>query len=193
MKTAKYLALDTETGGLSQHKPSLLSLYLLALDEDFNLVDDLELRVKPDDGVYKVTAEALGINKINLVEHNDIAFTYKEARDIIRKFLNTINREGKNKLEPIGQNVAFDIQFMQQEWGLGIKSETWNKYVSYRVLDTGVIARYLQKQGKIPATVKGSLGSLVKHYDIQIEDYLLHTARWDTYACVEVLRRMLDE
>lgn len=82
----KYIVIDTETGGIGRDV-SLLSAYFGVLDENFNLLDELELFVRPDNHIYQVTAEALGINKINLVEHEKKAVTYKEAGTKLFNFI----------------------------------------------------------------------------------------------------------
>ena len=79
--SVKYLIIDTETGGLVEHDPSLLSLYAYLTDSKLNYLDDIELKIKPDDEVYRVNPYALNINKINLVEHNKIAITESEAKN----------------------------------------------------------------------------------------------------------------
>lgn len=190
---AKYLALDNETGGLAHHYPSLLSTYLLALDENFNTVAELDLLVKPEDGVYAVTAEALNVNKINLIEHDKIAITEREAKTAIKNFLYKLNPDGKDKLVPIGHNVYFDIAFLTRSYGLDLNPGTWNKYVSYRVLDTGTIAAFLKASSKMPEDLKGSLGALADYYNIEFPEKYRHTAKGDTLATVEVLKRMLNE
>jgi hypothetical protein len=39
-------------GGLEREKYSLLSVYLMATDDKFNVIGDLYLYLKPDDGIY---------------------------------------------------------------------------------------------------------------------------------------------
>lgn len=82
---SKYLALDCETGGLEG--TSLLSLYCGVYDESFTLLDELELFLRPKDHIYHVTAEGLGINKIDLVEHEKKAIPYTEGGTLLYDFI----------------------------------------------------------------------------------------------------------
>lgn len=233
----KYLVLDTETGGIGP-EVSLLSAYFRVLDENLNLLDELELFLKPNDGLYKVTAEALGINKIDLVEHEKKAITYREGGTKLFDFLqrNSMNikyfiPEGtdikdianlrkitessgrymsvdrteaikanwnliKNisstiestieKLEPLGHNVAFDIIKIKDNL---ISEGSWLKYVSYRLLDTGVIGNYLKKTGRIPKEISGSLGSYCDHF--KVDKTKAHDAKGDVIMTIEVFKEML--
>lgn len=73
-----YLFFDCETGGIGPDY-SLLTCYLLVTDNQFNVIDDLYLYLKPDDGIFKVCAEALNVNRIDLKVHGTKAITYKEG------------------------------------------------------------------------------------------------------------------
>lgn len=182
----KYLALDIETGGIGTDK-SLLTAYFQVLDESFNVVDELDLRVKPDDGVYRITAEALGINKINLVEHDAVAISQSAAGGFLRAFLlKAVPKEGQ-RLIPIGHGVAFDLQFIHAHL---LGKETFQKYTSYRLLDTAAIGQFLKLLLLVPETVSGSLGSFVEFYSIPPGAY--HTAKGDTEMTIAVLKAMMQ-
>lgn len=190
---AKYIALDLESGGIG-HDKSLLTAYIAVLDEDLNPFDStstcgyitvpLDLKMKPDDGVYKVEAEALAINKIDILSHDREAITYKEAAKKIFEYLEQVNPGGKEKLIPLGHNVAFDIQFLTAHT---LSKKTWDKYVSYRTLDTGTIGQYLIAKSDLP-DMKASLGEIAKHYGVR---FAAHTAKGDTEACIEIMKKML--
>ena len=203
----KYLVTDVETGGLKG--TSLLSAYFGVLDENLNLLDELELFVRPDNHQYVVTAEALGINKINLIEHEKKAITYKEAGTKLFNFLEVNSSfpkymipEGSDitklklndhqigwgieKLEPLGHNVSFDIIRIKEDL---ISEGSWLKFVSYRLMDTGGIGNFLKKQGKIPKEISGSLSSYATHFGV---DYTgAHDAKCDCQITVAVFKEML--
>jgi hypothetical protein len=82
----RYIVLDTETGGVTLDT-SLLTAFFAILNEDFEVTDELYLRVKPDDGIYRTTARALEINGINLISHDAVAITLREARTPLYEFL----------------------------------------------------------------------------------------------------------
>lgn len=181
----KYIALDTETGGITLDT-SLLTAYFVVLDEKFKVVDELNLVVKPDDGNYVVNAQALNVNKINLVEHDKVALPYKAAKPFLYKFLE-LNYQGE-KLIPIGHGLAFDIVRLKQDL---IGQGSWENFVSYRTLDTSIVAQFLRAAGLFPDDVSGSLGSLVSYFKLPpVGD--MHDARVDTLQTVSVLQALLN-
>lgn len=183
-----YIALDTETGGIGP-EVSLLTAYFAVLDENMNIMDELDLAIKPDDNVYHVTAEALNINKINLVEHQAKAITRGKAGELFREFLiknAPVSTSQDNRLIPLGHNVAFDLEKVYQN--ILNKSEA-QKFISYRTLDTGSTGRFLITAGLIPATVSGSLGSYVKHFGVPQRE--AHTARGDVEMTVDLMKAMI--
>lgn len=182
-----YLPMDNETGGLAEDV-SLLSTYLEVVDEKFNVVDSLELYVKPNDGVYRVEAEGLDVNKINLIQHDKVAITYSEAGQLLRNFLVKNSQDGKIKLIPVGKNVQFDVNGLQKHL-LGKK--TMDKYVSYRLIDITGIAMGLQIKGKLPPDLGLSLGSLVQYFGIVLAGNA-HEAKYDTQVTMLVWKKLLD-
>lgn len=177
----KYIVLDVETGGIGLGT-SLLTAYFAVFDENFNLTDSLYLYLKPEDDRYVVTAEALGVNGINLIEHQKRAMTYKDAKPLLYNFLKN-NHQGE-KLIPIGHGIVFDIVRVKEYL---ISSGSWESFVSYRTLDTSSVARFLNAAGCIPDSVSGSLGSLVKHFNLPSLGEL-HDAKTDALQTVEVLK-----
>lgn len=181
----KYLALDTETGGFEG--TSLLTAYFAVYNEDFEVLDDLLLEMKPKDGKYVVTAEALRINGIDLKQHDQRAITYEDAGTKLYNFLKGNSLLGAEKLIPVGHNVQFDIQKIIE---FLISKHSWQQFVSYRTLDTGVIARACIQAGLIPPSVSGSLGSIAEHFGMDTSQ--AHTADYDVYMTVRCLEHMLE-
>ena len=184
-RLAKYIALDVESGGLDNAK-TLLTAYFITLDEDMNPIDELDLKIKPDDGVYHLSAEALAVNGINIVEHDRVAITAGTAASLIFQFLANNNKDGKIKLIPVGHNVVFDIEFVCAHT---LSKKSWNKFCGYRVLDTGTVSQFLMEKGDLPK-MSASLGVIAKHYGIEFE---AHTAKGDTLATVAVMKKMLGK
>jgi DNA polymerase III epsilon subunit-like protein len=180
-----YIALDVETGGIGEDK-SLLTAYLAILDQNLDVLDELDLLTKPDDGTYVVQGEALRINGIDLAKHDLAAMSCKDASTKLYEFLNKNNPGGAIKLIPVGHNVAFDIKFLCAHT---LSKKSWDKFCGYRTLDTGTISMFLMKTGKIPE-MSASLGSLAKYCGIEFE---AHTAKGDTLATVGVLREFLKK
>ena len=206
-----YLALDTETGGLGD-KISILTAYFTILDKDFKIIKELDLKLMPNDGIYIVQGEGLRINKINLAEHDLFAQTYGKCGTLLYDFLNRyynevtkqdrlvsgITDEGVvipvncpitleyERLIPIGHNVSMDIRKIKE---FLISPANWEKYVSYRCLDTCSIAQFLRMNGKLPKDLACSTDSLITHFNIKVEG-VLHEAKYDTLCGVEILKEL---
>lgn len=179
------LVLDTETGGLTSDY-SLLTFHGMLVDQNYNVVSELSLKVKPSDGIYKVCAGALNVNKINLVEHDKGAIPYAEAGMQIKNWI--WSHAAGSTIVPCGQNVQGDISIIKKHL-----LPDWDKYVSHRFIDTLPISMFLKFNNKIPSNTRCSLSSLVKHYGIDISEDSLHDARMDCYATLEVLKKMSSE
>jgi len=179
-----YIAIDTETGGLGD-EVSLLTLYLGVLDQHFKLIAELDLCVKPNDGLYHIQPHALTINNIDLVAHDKVAITYDQAATKIYEFLNKVNNGGAIKLIPIGHNVAFDIRFLCQKT---LSKKTWDKFVGYRCLDTGTIGRFMMEANLMPMQ-NASLGDIASYFGVTFQ---AHTAKGDALASMEVMKKMID-
>jgi DNA polymerase III epsilon subunit-like protein len=143
-----YLFMDTETGGLTpQH--SLLTVSCIVVDEQFNIVrlptdnPGLYLRIRHDE--YALTAGALAVNKINLVEHNEKGVKIADAADMLLDFVSRARAvTNKKRLIPAGHNVGFDVQFIRANL---LTDTQWNEYFTYPFLDTSAIARFLNSAG----------------------------------------------
>jgi DNA polymerase III alpha subunit (gram-positive type) len=182
----RMMAFDLETGGLTEDK-SILTAYFVVFDEDFNILDEMDLRIKPDNGApYIVTAQALQVNGINLVEHDKEAITMTEAKRKLYDFLKKNSDNGAIKLIPVGQNIYFDISFLNSQM---LNANNWKHFVSYHVLDTAGIAVLFKIAGIIPKENKTRLTELVKLFNVTLDN--AHTAKGDTFACVHVLKQMI--
>lgn len=174
--------MDTETGGLS-NDCSLLTAYFLVLDSNLNKIDDLHLSIKESNGIYKVTSNALKVNNINLIEHEQHSISKELATTTLREFLKTYNRT--NKLIPIGHNVTFDLEKITHHL---IPKDELNQYLCYRVIDTAIIGRFLILSNLLP-NIKGSLGSFSEYF--KTTKYTLHSADGDVKTCIDVLKEMV--
>ncbi len=185
-----YLFLDDEMGGLEKEKYSLLTVYLMATDDNFNVIGDLYLYLKPDDGIYRVCAEAMNVNKINLVQHDTRALPYKEGATKLYKWLQGLTDDGKTKAIVVGHGVYGDVDcIVHHLMSLG----SWEKFTSYRKLDTSVVCRFLRACNLFPDDVSGSLTSLARHFKIDIDENCTHDAKYDTeitYNVFLALRKM---
>lgn len=189
-----YIALDAEMGGIDL-KYSLLTVYFRVLNEEFQFVDELYLRLKPDNGEYIVSARGMEVNQINLVDHDKIAITYTDGKDVIRKWLYGISKlPNYKRMSPIGHQFDGDLRHI---WDKIMPREKWEAYVSYRKRDTSSIAEALRDSGIIPSNVmgeegvSGSLSSLAEFFKVS-PDGNLHDAKVDTILTIEVYKKMVN-
>lgn len=183
----KYIAIDTETGGIS-NDTSLLTVYALILNDQLIPQDELYLYLKPKHKIYHVEVEALIVNGINLIEHDKIAITKSDGGQLFRDFLIRNNPNGTDKFIPIGQNIFFDLDKIYTH--LLDKKEA-EKYISYRLIDTGCNTQFLKTMGLIPDEVSGGLQSMVKHYGIT--QLPAHDAKNDVLMTIEVLKAQIEQ
>lgn len=187
----RYLAFDVETGGLYPDKASLLTAYFAILDENFNAIDELEFQIKNDspNDLYHISAKALEINKIDLVQLQSQGITKDLARLKLVDFISKHSESGKIRLTPLGHNVGFDIGFVNAHL---VGKETWDRYVGYHLADTGAFAVLLQIKGKIPENHPFNLASLCKFFNINVETSRAHSAKYDTVLATMLLQAMLQ-
>jgi len=173
----KILFIDTETGGLDATKHSLLTI-ALAVYSHGNILAEQEYIVKYKE--YVVTAKALEVNKINLVEHDSIATESSIVVQQIQMYIHRNFREDE-KVIIAGHNIEFDNGFLTQLFEN--ENEQWSKLVSHRKLDTCSLMNYLMVTGKIDIK-SASLESSIKHFEIETK--ARHTAEDDVRATIKL-------
>ena len=182
----RFLGTDSEAGGIGDNT-SLLTAYFVALDNNFNTIDDLYLRVKPADCIYNVTAEGLEINGINIVEHNKLADTPDVCMQKLIDFVKLHSDQGRDRLVPIGHNVAFDIRRYKLQ--ILRRPAQIDKYVDHRCIDTCAVARFLQLTNKLPSKMSISLDELSRFFKIPKPE--IHDAKTDTHVSISVLKEFI--
>lgn len=184
-----YLLFDTETGGIPD-ECSLLTAYfgLFKYENDtMTQIDELNLAIKPDNGLYVTTVEGLSVNQIDLVKHDKIAIFQKKAGTLLYDKLRTWYTDNKfNKLIPVGHNVAFDIRRAKTNL---VSTGSWDQFVSYRVLDTCTIAQFLRVTGKLPVDLSCSLTNLGEYFNVQVNG-VPHEAKYDVLVTAKVLENL---
>jgi hypothetical protein len=178
----RFLVLDCESGGIGKDI-SLLTAHFAICDDDWTIIDELPLAIKPKEvdetgsTIYKITASALEINKIDLIEHDKIAVTKAVAGQKLRDFLWKYKPKD-GWLIVVGKNVQGDVDWIN-EHVLG--NGEWRKYVSYKVYEMNTVIRLLKRKGKLPLDTPESLEELVKKLGFKFE---AHTAQGDVHATV---------
>ncbi len=183
-----FLALDIESGGLGP-ETSLLTAYYALLNEQFVVIDELDLKLKPEDGIYRVEGKALQINKIDLAKHDLNAITYKYGGRQLYVFLEKAYKLAGDKLIPIGHNVKMDIERSKTDL---VSEGSWDQFVSYRTLDTATITQFLKLTGRLPDSISGSLSSLVEYFKIKMPEGMSHEAKYDALVTVKALEQLID-
>jgi DNA polymerase III epsilon subunit-like protein len=185
-KMKKYISIDTETGGIGIDK-SLLTIGLACYDENLNEVAYSHLKIRPDNGIYQITAKALEINKIDLIAHQKEALTEKEGRTALYTILSDWSQNGLIKLIPIGKQIDGDLA---QIWDKLISRNSWETFVSYRKIEVSSVMIALQDAGLLP-TFKGSLTDCITYYGIK--DSGLHDALEDARMTAQVYKCMVED
>jgi DNA polymerase III epsilon subunit-like protein len=191
MTNQVYLAFDTETGGLNPKSADLLTFYGAILDENFKILEELDLKLKPNDGRLPI-AEAAALNKngINIQNHlaDPSTITYREAAaQILAMLRRHLQKKGRySNIRPLGQNVQFDIDWVQEHL---VSKDEWNSIVHYAKIDTKLCVDFLKDSNWFPSDLSG-LGTVVEY--LQLSKRNAHNAKEDTLMCVDVYKKLLE-
>jgi len=167
----KYIFLDTETGGLDPSKNALLTVGMVVQGDDGDILGTLHLNIHPED--FIVEADALLINKINMMDHLEKALSRKDAARSISAWVS--HYFGEKKPHVVGHNTSFDLGFLDQ---LFRETNTPIPY-SYRSLDTMGNALFIKSLG-VSVGDKLGLEALMSFYGIHLPDHeTLHNALTD--------------
>lgn len=182
----RYFFNDAETGGLTP-KQSLLTYYGAITDENFTIIDEIDLKIRPKDGIYRVEAQALAVNKIDIIEHDKVALPIEECRRLFRDFLLKHTKFKNEKLYSAGHNGYYDNAFVSK-----YLLPDFNDFFSRHCVDTAGLAVLLKGMGRLPKELKISLGSLAEHYGISFLTHA-HDAKSDVRVTIAVLKCMLND
>lgn len=200
-----YFVVDTETGGLMDQDPSLLTVDGILTDSKLEVIDRISLKLKPDDGVYRVNAIAMGINGIDLVEHGKEAVSLTEGSDRLAEFFRKhVGLEAhlyhgdtyQQAVIPVGQFLSFDMHFMkahlpmrESEQKIDYVKYDWHRYLARRGLCTAAVSQFLVMQGKLPHVMDSSLKSLAAHFGYDYSG--AHNSAFDAELTRKVLKGLL--
>lgn len=184
----RYVFIDCEMGGRELNF-SLLTAAFVVLDQQFNHIGTLSLKIKPDDGVYVVSGQGMGVNKIDLASHDKIALPYKVAKTSLYDFLKRMTDDMKVRLTPVGHGIKGDIDHILANL---ISRGSWEQFCTYHYIDTSVVLQFLRACGKMPFDVEGSVGELAKFFGVGVSDDLLHNAVVDAELTANVYKKMVE-
>ena len=185
----KYFLFDCETGGKNP-RTSLLTLYGMVLDSKLDVLDTISLKIKPDNGVYHVTAEAMVINGIDLIKHDAEAMPIHEAAKLFENFA-AKQSIVEDRMVPAGHNLSLDIRFCKKYFlkARNAEGDYWERFFSHRRLDTATLAHGLILARKLPADLECSLGSLAAHFGLDYSG--AHNAEFDAKLTLEILKLLI--
>jgi len=178
----KRLVIDTETTGLSPRFHKTLTVGLLLIDVEkthLNILDQNHIFIKHNH--YNASPGAMSVNKINLIQHNQIAVPPQKACNQINTF---IEKNILHEIPLVGHNITFDKNFLSS---LFDQADTPSKF-HHQHEDTMWIWRNLQKENKVPFG-RSNLQTLADHFNI---DYTkAHDAIADCKITAQVYHEMM--
>jgi DNA polymerase III alpha subunit (gram-positive type) len=181
----KFFLFDCETTGLSEQDHTLLTIFGLALNANLDIIDSIDLKIRPENGIYHVDPEAMAINKIDLIEHDRDAVSEKQAKEEFINFCLKI-KPSWEPIIPIGKNVGFDIKFLQKLLG----KNRYSTYFSCKILDISSIAHFQKLCNILPSDLDDSLSGLAEYFGFSTKD--LHNAEFDAKLTLEVLKQLIQ-
>jgi len=174
--------IDTETTGLSPRFNKTLTVGLLLIDVEknfLNILDESHTFIKHNN--YNATAGAMSVNKINLIQHNQIAVPPATACNQINTF---IEKNTLHEIPLVGHNIAFDRGFLNALFDQG---DALSKF-HHEHEDTMWIWRNLQKENKVPIG-RSDLCTVSGHFGIDYER--AHDALADCKITAQVYHEMM--
>lgn len=179
---------DVETGGLDCSRHSLLTVSFV-LVQDNQIIETKEWYIKPKHG-YVVEAEALKVNRIDIVKHDEIAKPAFDCANGIIKYLESLFKKYNNKLILAGQNTIFDINFIKEFMDWNRDLEKFNEYVSHRYVDIMSLAIVLNQNGVLNL-FSYKLEEMIKYFNIEVDEKDRHTATGDAIAAFKVYLKLI--
>ena len=186
LRDRNFILIDTETTGFDEKKHQILEVGILVI-KDLKLIAHFEVKIKHRE--YTITAKAIEANKINIVEHEKEALFEKEAAEKILEFLNKHKGENDEGYIVIGQNVAFDVKFLEEMFLRTYKIKEYRQVISYRNLDIMQLAMIKNIEGKI-SLEKQDLDSILKELNIEVPEKR-HRALVDCYLEFKAMCKLL--
>lgn len=185
LRDRDFILIDCETTGLDSKKHQILSIGILVIS-NMEIVDEIELKIKHKE--YIVSTKALEVNKIDLVKHDEEAMIEEEAAKEMLKFLyKNLKNEG---FIVIGQNVDFDIRFIEEMFLRCRRIKDYRKAVSYRKLDLMQVALIKNIEGKVHLDNQ-HLSGILKALELEFEGEQ-HTALADCKMTYKALCKLLS-
>lgn len=186
-----YMPWDTETGGLNEKKADLLTAFFCIMNDEFQILEELYLKLKPDGGRLPIAeAGALKVNGIDLQKHlsDPETVTYTEGKEKLKVMIKRhLKRNGRfSNITPMGYNCPFDVRWTQHHL---LPQEDWESLLHYKNSDVMAAVDFLKEVGWFPKTL-GSLGTVVDYLGIPTRN--AHNAKEDTLMTIDVKKKIIE-
>lgn len=187
-----YVCFDTETGGLNENTSDLLTAFFCVMDEDYKILEELNLKLKPNEGRIPVAeAGALKVNGINIQQHlaDPETTCYAEGKaKLIEMLSKYLKKQGKfSNLIGMGYNIlGFDIRWIQKHL---LDQETFQSILHYKSWDVMQDVDFLKRAGWFPKSL-GSLTTVVDYLEIPKRN--AHTAKDDVMMTIDVAKKIME-
>lgn len=145
LKDRDFILVDLETTGFNKDKHQILEVGILVIKNN-KIIDNMEIQIKHKE--YVLSTAALEANQINIIEHEKIAVYEDEACKTILNFLKK-NLTSDFGFIVIGQNIQFDIGFLENMFLRNKLMKDYRGLVSYRNIDIMQLAILKNIEGKI--------------------------------------------
>lgn len=186
LKDRYYVLIDTETTGFDKEKNQLLEVGMLII-KDMQIVESFEVKIKHKE--YTLTTGAMKANKIDLIEHEEEAYDEKSAAELILYTLNKYIDEDDKGMIVIGQNIQFDLGFLEKMFLRLGKIKEYRKHISHRQLDIMQLAILKSIEGKIELE-QTNLDTILNKLEIEVPEDR-HRALTDCYLEYSAMIRLL--
>jgi SAM-dependent methyltransferase len=191
MSDQLYLAFDTETGGFIPKSADLLTAYFCIMTEDHQILEELDLKLKPDGRLPIAEAGALKVNGINLAQHlaDPETVTYSQGKEkLIAMIKRHLKKKGRfSNIVPFGYNIlGFDIGWVQEYL---LPEDEWRSLIHYKSADVMQNVDFLKRIAWFPKEL-GSLGTVVEYLGIPSRN--AHTAKDDTLMTIDVDKKIME-
>lgn len=188
LKDRSFILMDIESTGLKKDEHQILEVGLLVI-KNLSIVDELNIKIKHDN--YVISPKAMEINKINMEEHEKDAYNEEDSCRKMIEFLSKNKSEGDEKgFIVIGQNVNFDLGFLETMFTRTNLVNDYRSVISYRQLDLMQVALVKNLEGKISLESQ-TLDAILKALNIEVSENR-HSALGDCKLTYKALVKLLE-
>lgn len=183
----EFLAVDTETTGLSAEKSQIIEISMLMVDGGFNVIREKHIYALPDDSAFidPKAVEVNGYSKEKWVERG--AVTQAELFKGIVEFV-----KDHRGLRLLGHNVSFDRDFLKQLFfKFSSNKRLFSNHFHYHLMDSLSAAMFVDYVKESTCRESYKLVDLCKAYHITHEK--AHTAKDDIMGSLLLIRELKSQ